>query len=133
MKCLMKKSSSHVRLSVSKRDAVRQVLGRGELRAAALQCRDQGHGLPVECGVLSGGRGAEMRMEGDVAKILGRKNPEIVPRARGPRGSARATGRRTRHVHERQRLDSKPVACKRQHKGSASGRRTGNTRSEGLR
>ena len=97
------------------RDAVGQVLGRRELLAALLQRRDQRDRLAVERRVLRRARGAQVRLQRDVAEILQREHAEVV-------GVPQHLGNRHRHlrhqrrdVHERQLRDVERRGVQRQH------------------
>jgi hypothetical protein len=59
-------------------DAVRRVVARREFRAAALHDLDERDGLPIEAAVLGGRRGAEMRLQRDVAEIVQHEDPQIA-------------------------------------------------------
>ena len=93
----MKKSSSQVSFSTSNAMPYGRYSAT-RARAAALQRRDERHGLAVERGVLGRRGGAEMRLQRHVAEILERQHAEIVGvaeqrRERAP-ASARAGARR---------------------------------------
>ena len=60
------------------RDAIREVLGRGEFLAALLEGGDERNRLPVERRVLRCARGAKMGLEGHVAKVLQRQQSVLV-------------------------------------------------------
>ena len=105
------------------RDAVGQVLRRGELRAAPLQRRDQRHRLAVEGGVIRRARGAEVRLERDVAEILQREHAEIVRVPQHRRNRHRHLRHQRRDVHERQLRDVERRRVQRQHDDGASGSR----------
>ena len=59
-------------------DAVRDVLRVAQVRAAPLQRVDEPHGLTVERRVFLRRRGAEVRLQRDVAQILQRQDAEIT-------------------------------------------------------
>jgi hypothetical protein len=85
------------------RNAVGQVLRRLELGAAPLQRRNQGDRLAVESGMFRRARGAQVRLQRDVAEILQREHAEIV-------GVAQHRGNRHRHLrHQRRDVDERQL------------------------
>ncbi len=94
----MKKSISQVSFSTSNATLYGRYSGDSSSAPAALQSRDERHRLAIERRVLGGRRGAEVRLQRDVAEILEREHAEVVgvpedARESAP-ASARADGRR---------------------------------------
>src|SRR5439155_15003361 len=96
-------------------DLVRHIrVGRQGL-TAALQQLDQRNGLVVERGVLARWRGAEVRLQRDVAKILQRENPELVGVAEDFRHRQRDALQQRGDVRKRQRGEVYRSRVQRQH------------------
>ena len=94
-----------------------------ELRAAPLQQLDERDRLAVERGVLGRRRGAEVRLQRDVAEILQREDAELVRVAEDRRHRQRHLLQQLADVGERQRgeVDRRRRAAR----ARASGRRPG--------
>ena len=97
----MKNSSSHASFYVE-RDRVRHVPIRRQILAAPLQLLDERDRLPVQRRVLGGRRGAQVRLQRDVAEILQRENAELVGMADNSGDGQPNPLHQLRHVRERQ-------------------------------
>ena len=92
-----------------------------ELRAAPLQQLDERDRLPVERRVLGRRRGAEMRLQRDVAEILERENAERVGVAEDRRHRQRNLLQQRRDVGEGQRREVDRPGVQREHDRRAVG------------
>ncbi len=72
-------------------------------------------GLAVEGGVLAGGGGAEVRLQGDVPEILEAQDAELVRMMQDARHRQRHFGEQACHRHEGHRVKVDRALVQRQH------------------